>query len=231
MWGELPENKHYSPDWPKNQRVYESDLLTLTTDVRMAKIPEIFRSSAGHGDVSQSQGSGGGGPVEAVFWVKEMKTQWRIRGHAYVVAEDIEGEREESSGVRTVKSQVGERMRVVSEEGKESWSWATELTSHFANLSPGIRGSFKNPEPGSSVSIAPTDPSLSLGQQVNDLHDKVARKNFRVIIIKPDEVEQIDLSEPDKARRWKYTFVGPVGGSSEQPGKELGDWKKEELWP
>jgi pyridoxamine 5'-phosphate oxidase len=62
---------------------------------------------------------------------------------------------------------------------------------------------------------------LSLGQQVNDLHDKVARKNFRVLIIIPEEVEQIDLSEPDQARRWKFTYVGGEGG----------DWKKEELWP
>jgi pyridoxamine 5'-phosphate oxidase len=145
MWGELPENKHYDPSWPKNERVYESDMLTLTTDVRMAKVPEIFASSKGHGTEDQSQGSGGGGPVEAVFWVKGEMTQWRVRGEAYVVAEDIEGAHgeEESSGVRTVKSRVGERMRVVREEGKESWSWGTELTAHFGNLAPGMRGSFK----------------------------------------------------------------------------------------
>lgn len=80
MWTELPENKHN--DAPRNERVYESDLLTLTTDVRMAKVPEIFASSSGHGNVGQSQGSGGGGPVEAVFWAKEVMTQWRFRGEA-----------------------------------------------------------------------------------------------------------------------------------------------------
>jgi pyridoxamine 5'-phosphate oxidase len=80
MWAELPENKHN--DAPQNERVYESDLLTLTTDVRMAKVPEIFASSSGHGNVGQSQGSGGGGPVEAVFWAKEVMTQWRFRGEA-----------------------------------------------------------------------------------------------------------------------------------------------------
>jgi len=141
MWGELPENKHN--DCPQNERVYESDMLTLTSDVRMAKIPDIFASSQGHGDVSQSQGSGGGGPVEAVFWIKGAMTQWRIRGDAYIVSEDIEGSGEESSGARTVKSKIGERMRVVKEEGKDSWSWGKELTAHFGNLSPWMRGSFK----------------------------------------------------------------------------------------
>jgi hypothetical protein len=143
MWAELPGNKQN--DAPMNDRVYESDLLTLTTDVRMAKVPEIFASSPGRGDTSQSQGSGGGGPVEAVFWVKEVMTQWRIRGEAYIVGQDIEGAGEESSGTRTVKSKIGERMRVVKEEGKNSWSWGKELTAHFGNLNPAMRGTFKNP--------------------------------------------------------------------------------------
>ena len=138
MWGELPENKHN--DAPMNERVYESELPTFTSDVRMRKIPEIFASSAGHGDESQSQGSGGGGPVEAVWWIKEVGTQWRIKGTAFVVAGDIEGEGEESSGVRTVKSEIGERMRVVKEGGEKDWSWEKELTAHFGNCSPGMRG-------------------------------------------------------------------------------------------
>lgn len=229
MWAELPENKHNEA--PKNDRVYESDLLTFTSDVRMAKIPEIFASSSGHGDVSQSQGTGGGGPVEAVFWMKDVMTQWRIRGEAYIVGQDIEGSGEESSGTRTLKSKIGERMRVVKEEGKDSWSWGKELTAHFGSLSPGMRGNFKNPVPGSPVSIPPSDKSLALGQKINDLHDEVARRNFRVVIIKPDEVEQVDLSEPDKARRWKYTFVGPNGGHTGQRGEDVGEWKVEELWP
>ncbi|KAH6676609.1 pyridoxamine 5'-phosphate oxidase-domain-containing protein [Halenospora varia] len=229
MWGELPENKHN--DAPMNDRVYESDMPTLTTDVRMHKVPEIFASSQGHGDVSQSQGSGGGGPVEAVFWVKEVMTQWRIRGDAYIVGPDIEGSGDESSGSRTVKSKVGERMRVVKEDNKDNWSWQKELTAHFGNLSPGMRGSFKNPAPGTPVSLPPSDPSLGLGQKVTDLEDEVARRNFRLIIIKPNQVEQVDLTEPDKARRWLFTYVGPDGGAGQGGAADVGEWKSEELWP
>lgn len=229
MWAELPENKHNEA--PRNDRVYESDLPTFTTDVRMAKIPEIFASSPGHGEVSQSQGSGGGGPVEAVFWVKDAMTQWRFRGEAYSVGPDIEGEGSGSSGTRVVKHKIGERMRVVKEEGKQDWSWAMEVTAHFGNLSPSMRGSFKNPVPGSPVSIPPEGKGLALGQQVTDLNDEIARSNFRVCIIKPDEVEQVDLSVPDKARRWKYTYVGLNGGKPGQPGDTIGEWMKEELWP
>lgn len=139
MWAELPENKHN--DAPRNEKVFESEMPTFTTDVRMQKVPEIFGSSAGHAkSEDQAQGSGGGGPVEAVFWVKEANVQWRVRGQAYVVAQDIEGEGEESSGVRTVKSEVAKRMRVLDESKEKDWSWNKELTGHFGNISPGMRG-------------------------------------------------------------------------------------------
>ena len=113
----------------------------------MQKIPEIFATGAGHGGVEQAQGSGGGGAVEAVYWVKEVGVQWRVKGRAFVVARDVEGEGEGSSGVRTLKSEVGARMRVL-EEGMESeWSWARELTAHFGNCSPGMRGLFRERPP------------------------------------------------------------------------------------
>jgi len=138
FWTELPENKHN--DAERNPKVYESDLPTFTTDVRMEKVGEIFGSSAGHADSKeQTQGSGGGGPVEAVWWAKETGTQWRVKGRAYIVADDIEGA-EESSGVRTVKSEVGKRMRIVDESKEKDWSWERELTGNFGNQSPGIKG-------------------------------------------------------------------------------------------
>ena len=59
------------------------------------------------------------------------------------------------------------------------------------------------------------------------LDDPIAREHFRVVVIKPDEVEQTDLSDPAKARRWRYTFVSEQG-----PGGETkGEWKVVELWP
>lgn len=142
FWAELPENKHNNAE--QNDRVYESDLPAFTTDVRMQKPFELFASSSGKADdVSLVQGSGGGGPCEAVWWVKDVMVQWRMKGDAFVVAPDIEGDGEqskESSGVRTVKSEVGGRMRVLKEEGKEQWSWQRELTAHFGNMAPGMRG-------------------------------------------------------------------------------------------
>lgn len=242
MWSQLPENKHN--DAPKNPRVYDSDLPTFTTDVRMQKVGDLFATSAGKADRDELvQGSGGGGPCETVYWIKEKGMQWRMKGTAFIVAPDIE-DKEESSGVRTVKSEVGARMRLVKgAEGKEGqWSWERELTGHFGNCSPGMRGktsshgsfsatlsdlsltgSWRNPPPGTLVKGEP-DKDHQLAQKVEDLHDPIARRNFRVVVIRPDEVESTDLSDPATARRHRYTFHADA-----QDGK--GEWTVEELWP
>ena len=105
----------------------------------MEKVPEIFATPAGHESPFQSQGSGGSRPVEAIFWVKEVMTQCRLRGEAFIIGPDIEGDGEGSSGVRTVKSELGKRMRVVKEGREAEWSWARELTAHFGNMKPMMR--------------------------------------------------------------------------------------------
>lgn len=220
FWTELPENKHN--DAERNPPVYQSDCPTFTTDVRMEKVGQIFASSAGHAESSeQVQGSGGGGPVEVVYWNADTGSQWRIKGRAYVIADDIEAS-EESSGVRTVKSELGKRMRVVDEGKQGEFSWQRELRGFFGNQSPGIKGSFKNPPPGQPTS-KPYDQKLGLGSKVDGLDDEVAHKNFRVVVIVPDSVEQTDLSDPEKARRYRYTF--------DESNKANGGWRTEELWP
>ena len=218
FWAELPENDKNEAS--KNPRVFESDLFTFTTDVRMQKVGELFGTSSGKADRDELvQGSGGGGPVEAVWWAKEEMMQWRVRGHAFVVANDIE-ENDESSGVRTVKSEVGSRMRVV-QEGKEgNWSWKKEVDGHFGNLSPGMRGSFKAPPPG-RPSDEPFDKQKNqLGTKVDNIDDAAARENFRVVIIKPDWVEMTDVSGTESCRRYQYQY-----------DPSSGEWMVTERWP
>ncbi|KAF2739049.1 hypothetical protein EJ04DRAFT_9151 [Polyplosphaeria fusca] len=212
FWTELPENQHNHAE--RNPQVYESDLPTFTTDVRMEKVSQIFGTS-------QTQGSGGGGPVEAVWWVKDTSTQWRVTGRAFIVAQDIE-EDNGSSGVRTVKSEVGKRMRVVDESKEPDWSWTRELTAIFGNQSPSIQASFKGPPPGKPVT-EPYDSNLQLGAKVEGLHDSIARQHFRLVIIIPDSVEQTNLSDPAKARRFRYTF--------DESTRANAGWRTEELWP
>ncbi|GAB0138617.1 hypothetical protein EsDP_00006843 [Epichloe bromicola] len=213
MWASLqPNNKNPAP---LNPASYQTDLPTLTTDARMEKVSEMLSTSKGSSKGS-STGSSKGGPIEAVFWATESKTQWRLRGRIYMIGPDIELDHDHAASVRDA---LTPHMRKVSAEKNtgESWSWIRELTAHFGNLSPFMRGTFRNPPPGTPMTEKP-EGELSLGQKVEDLHDSVARENFRVLVIVPEEVDRLDLSDAERARRWNYTLEKEV-------------WKETELWP
>ena len=141
-------------------------------------------------------------------WVCRTDLMEDAKGQG-VVGDDVEdGQGEESSGVRTLKTEVAKRVRVVDESRKKEWSWRREVTGHFGNCSPGMRGSFKQPPPGRPVDQEYDRKHEEMGDKVTDLEEPTARKNFRVVIIRPDEVESVCLTDPDHARRQQYFFDG-----------------------
>lgn len=71
-------------------------------------------------------------------------------------------------------------------------------------------------------SEAPSTPELKLNQKVEDLNDPIARENFRVLVIRPEEVERLDFSNPDDVRRTSWVFSG---------GEDGWKWEEIELWP
>ncbi|KAK4129990.1 hypothetical protein BT67DRAFT_437337 [Trichocladium antarcticum] len=182
LWASLPANPHNRA--PRNPPVYESDLPVFTTDARSEKVVAGLL-----GGLEGREGlGGGGGPVEACFWMAAVQTQWRVRGRAWVLAgvEEAEGDGE---GVAAAPGPP--RVAGPGEEGGEGL----------------------------------------LGRRVDDLGDPEARRNFRVVVIVPDEVDQVDLSDELRPRRWLYVYRGD-GAASELPGGEvIGEWEKVEVWP
>lgn len=235
FWAQLPENKHN--ELPKNPAIYESDCPTFTSDARMEKVYHMFATGKGKGDREQSQsGTGGGGPVEAVYWVKDTMTQWRISGKGWLIAaDDIEGGDEaQNSGTVTVKAELGRYMRPVGEHATKNseWSWRNEVENNFENLSPGMRGTFKNPPPGKPISEGKTAQGQELGQKAGHLsEDELARKNFRVAVITPEQVERVDLSDPEKSKRWIYTLAEEFGGPGGTGERTEREWNVVETWP
>ncbi|KAG5952859.1 hypothetical protein E4U53_007728 [Claviceps sorghi] len=205
MWASLvPNSKNPAA---LNPACYQTDLPTITTDARMHKVPQLFSAS--------SPPSARGGPVEAVFWADESKTQWRLRGHVCMIGPDIDADH--AAPVRESLMPYMRRIRA-EHHTQDPWSWSRELTAHFGNVSPSMRGTFRNPPPGTPRAEEPDQQGLRLGQKVEDVHDDVARQNFRVLVIVPDEVDRVDLADADGGRRWNYTL-------------ERGSWKETELWP
>ncbi|KAL7628932.1 hypothetical protein AAE478_000449 [Parahypoxylon ruwenzoriense] len=229
MWAELPGNAENAAE--RNPAdVYEgSDVLTFTTDCRMDKLPELFGVEvADEGEAEEQEkllrGSGGGAPVEAVFWAKERQTQWRLRGAAYVLGPDVDESPEGKRVVSALTPWMRRKKPAAGDAGSGSgsgsgrWSFSREVTAHFGNLPPLMRGSFRSPPPGVPVALPVGDSRLALGRRVADLGDEAARANFRVVVVVPREVDRCDLSDPERGRRWFYRFAD-------------GAWEEVEVWP
>ncbi|KAJ5485697.1 hypothetical protein N7539_005685 [Penicillium diatomitis] len=197
-----------------NPPLFESDLLSFTSDIRMEKLRQLDST---------------GNSIEAMFWLKEVMVQWRIKGQAYYIGSPAAESGKESD----LQAQLFKALRRKDDyHGDEKadfkkWTWDKAITKYFANHSPAMRGSFRNPPPGQPRTQQLSNPDLSLGQKVSDLHDPVARGNFRLVLILPEEVEQLDLSNGDDPRRRKWTLVGG-DGDVERTG---GQWQESELWP
>jgi hypothetical protein len=228
-----------------NPPIFESDMLSFTTDARMEKLPQL--ESSGHA-------------IEAVFWLKGLMTQWRIKGTAYAIG-DPSGE--DAQQEKTSRTEIRKALRVKGDTDSDmaKWTWENAVTEYFANHSPVARGtlslclllaasvlflhfpysrftshvtchhqriltrdlgSFRNPPPGQPRSSTPNQPDLKLGQEVLDLHDPVARSNFRVVVICPEEVERLDLTDQENCKRWNWTLIDAKEGSQ---------WNEVELWP
>ncbi|PNH47274.1 hypothetical protein VD0004_g952 [Verticillium dahliae] len=217
LFASLPANP--KNEAPLNPPTYESDLLTLTTDARMHKTPDL---AAGHA-------------VEAVFWAREPATQWRVRGVAYVLPRDADADAALTARLLREMRRTGEGEGEGDGDAASGWSFSREVTAHFGNLSPVMRGTFRNPPSGTPVAAGPPAEGEGLGQVVTDLEDEVARANFRVVVVVPDEVDRVDLSDPKRGRRWLYRRVG--GGNDDAGGDTVpgaireGDWEKVEVWP
>ncbi|KGO41705.1 FMN-binding split barrel-like protein [Penicillium expansum] len=188
-----------------NPPVFESDLISFTTDARMDKLPQL--ESSGHA-------------IEAVFWLKGLMTQWRIKGTAYAIGNPSGEDAEEKISRTEIRKELRAKGGTDSDIAK--WTWEKAVTKYFANHSPIARGSFRNPPPGQPRSSTPSQLDLKLGQQVLDLHDPVARANFRVVVIRPEEVERLDLTDQENGKRWNWTLTDGNDGSR---------WNEVELWP
>jgi pyridoxamine 5'-phosphate oxidase len=137
----VPEDERNTAE--RNPPAYASDMPMFSTDVRMEKAAEVIRSALDAPRDRSVEVSDGGGPVEAVWWVKGngVATQWRVRGDAWVLGEDIGGE---GDGPVRVRKALMERMRVVREDGVGDWKWKREIGVVFGAQSQGIKGSLQH---------------------------------------------------------------------------------------
>ena len=100
------------------------------------------------------------------------------------------------------------RMRV-----GEGWGWEGEREAYFAAMGRELKKGLAGPPPG----------EVSKGGEQGEFDEEKAKRNFRLVVVRPAEVECVDLTDPEISKRWIYTFVEREGGK--------GEWKMEELNP
>lgn len=144
FFGELPLNplaeRQLKEENQLNPRIYESEMLSFTTDVRMEKVEHF---------------EGSDGAIEVVFWVKDVMTQWRLRGKALVIGDEAGKPAEEEARAEILKGlrrRRGEDTRSSKDGDDADWTWEKEVTAYFANHSPIMRGEY-NPPPSSFFPI------------------------------------------------------------------------------
>lgn len=110
-----------------NPYLFESDMLTFTTDVRMEKLEQL-ESTGNH--------------IEAMFWLKKVMVQWRIKGKAYAIGSP----HPESESEYGLRPELFEALRVKEDyrgdlsDDADKWTWEKAVTKYFANHSPVMRG-------------------------------------------------------------------------------------------
>ncbi|KAK6333530.1 hypothetical protein TWF718_011338 [Orbilia javanica] len=226
FYGELPANK-YNP--VSGNIGFQSDLITFTTDKRMEK----FRDLGGVEGVASSSLPTVTNNVEACFWVPSdgnpmIGKQWRIRGKCFVLPRDLEVA---DKAVGETKEWLVERLSKEGGGDGSDFDFAKEYKAHFGNLSPVLRGSFRNPLPGAPKELGNggLTPKSPIGD--DQLDEEVALSHFRITVIEPTRVEYLDLEGRTK------TIWVQVGSDAEKNeklenfGKVEGDWREVEVWP
>lgn len=92
-------------------------------------------------------------------------------------------------------------------------------------------GSFRIPSPGRPKSeVLLKEPFIDVGEKVHDVNDPHARKNYRVVVIIPADVERLDISDYEKPTRINWSFVEDKSASC-GGDERRGRWEETELWP
>lgn len=102
-------------------------MLSLTTDIRMEKASQIQPLDSG---------SFVGNDVEMVFWLKDVASQWRVKGAAFLIGDSEWNSVEEGRA----REEIQKELRVRPGESGDGWTWERQVTTYFANHSPVLRG-------------------------------------------------------------------------------------------
>ena len=167
-----------------------SDLMLVSTDTRMLKAQQI----------SAQQASGGNG-FEVCWWHQGTQEQFRIAGLAWLLCPP------DSPNA----SFPGDRLKSMI-DGAKDWTWERERLRVFKKHSPGLRGSFMAPDPGSAstpekrerTETLPELPDSLESAKTDEERENVTKalSHFGLLVLEVQEIERLTVSPPPTRTKW-----------------------------
>jgi pyridoxamine 5'-phosphate oxidase len=148
----------------------ESSLIVVTTDTLMAKVAELEQSN---------------GAFEVCWWHAGTNQQIRFNGTAHLYRRNGIAEFPESYLKRFISP-------------SSEWNWENELVRQWKAHRPAMRGSFRNPPPGSKMDEEKKEKleTVELDGDDDGSDAREAKERFSLIMLEITEIEFLDLSPP-----------------------------------
>jgi pyridoxamine 5'-phosphate oxidase len=175
--GFIGEPKDDKPDkLPGGNPPAQSSLILMSTDTLMSKVEEIEQT---------------GGVYEVCWWHSGTNQQIRFSGTAHLLRRNAK--------IEFPETQLKQYILV---KGSGEWSWEAERERMWKAHKPGLRGSFRNPPPGSPLDSAWKREKLKVVELDGDDDGpdaREAKERFSLVVLEITELEILDLDPPPVA--------------------------------
>jgi pyridoxamine 5'-phosphate oxidase len=181
--GETREDKPPSK-LPGGNPPAKSSLFLVSTDTLMAKVGELEQSN---------------GAFEVCWWHAGTNQQIRFNGKAHIYRPNEKVEFPES-----------QLKQYVSLQGEGEWTWENERMRLWKAHKPAMRGSFRNPPPGTPLDEGKKTKleTVELDSEDDGPDAREAKERFSLVVLEVQELEILDLSPPPVLHTRVYTDLG-----------------------
>jgi pyridoxamine 5'-phosphate oxidase len=148
----------------------ESSLFLVSTDALMAKVAELEQSD---------------GAFEVGWWHSGTNQQIRFNGTAHLYRRN--------SAIPFAEAHLKQYIRTSGE-----WTWDAERDRLWKSHRPGMRGSFRNPHPGTPINAEKQKKLqvVELDEEDDGPDAREAKDRFTLVVLEVMEIERLDVDPP-----------------------------------
>jgi len=170
--GFVGESREEDPpsELPGGNPPAESALFLVSTDALMAKVGELEQS---------------GGAFEVGWWHAGTNQQIRFNGTAHLYRRN--------SSIEFPEAHLKQYIQTSGD-----WTWEGERDRLWKSHRPGMRGSFRNPHPGTPMNAEKQKKLqvVELDEQDDGPEAREAKDRFTLVVLEVMEIEILDLDPP-----------------------------------